>query len=274
MSNDTPTPNGTVWIQAWSADGFKLGLTLPAATVGDVMKHLDDVRKAGLLASAPSPVAELADDEKADTITTVVRRERVNKFDKTVSIIDCYFEFGKHPFTKIYLDEDEDVAEFERQSGLKVKDLPLYESDASKTLDPDKPNRFERKCPTPFVAIKKENGTTTMNGVEQKQYRFDRYGAAKAAPAVETPAPAPTPPVDDLTSLVTMDGAKAFVAYWEAQGVAVKDMLEVLGVPRFSLYAGKRTDADALMQKWVDGKNRGGNALSSSPFQSGPKRRL
>lgn len=276
MSNDTPTPTGTVWIQAWSADGFKLGLTLPAATVGDALKHLDDARKAGLMASPPAPVAELAADEKADTITTVVRRKKKNKFDKVVPVIDCYFEGGKYRYITIYLDEPEQVAEFERVSGLKVENMPLYPGKDATQIDPKAPEDYEVRVPTPFIVIKKEDGgVAEMNGVEHKTYRFDRYGTPKVAPVVPLEAPAaPTPePVDDLTSLATKEGATAFVNYWEGRGLKAADLLQALNIPRLSLFSGNRQAADTQVQKWLDAKG-GGNALSSNPFQKAPKRRL
>jgi hypothetical protein len=49
--------NGHIYIKAYSADGFQIGLTLPALTVADAMRHLEDARAAGLLTMMPEAMA-------------------------------------------------------------------------------------------------------------------------------------------------------------------------------------------------------------------------
>jgi hypothetical protein len=41
--NGESTPR-SIWIRAYTTDGYQISLTLPALTVSDAMRHRDDVR--------------------------------------------------------------------------------------------------------------------------------------------------------------------------------------------------------------------------------------
>jgi hypothetical protein len=122
-----------------------------------------------------------------------VRRETVNKHDETVPVIDCYFNGGKFKWVTLYLDDDAQRAEFERQSGLTVSKMPLYASQAPLQAGERATMKYETPCPRPFVAVKVPAREKEVNGVKQMTYKFARYGGQ---PASAMPQPEPkTPPV-------------------------------------------------------------------------------
>jgi hypothetical protein len=185
--------NGHIYIKAYSADGFQIGLTLPALTVADAMRHLEDVRAAGLLTMMPEATA----GELIETMTMCVRRETVNKHDDTVPVIDCYFNGGKFKWVTLYLDDDTQRAEFERQSGLTVAKMPLYASQAPLQAGERATMKYEVQCPRPFVAVKVPAREKEVNGVKQMTYKFARYGGQPASAMPQPEQKAPIIPIDE-----------------------------------------------------------------------------
>jgi hypothetical protein len=185
--------NGHIYIKAYSADGFQIGLTLPALTVADAMRHLEDVRAAGLLTMMPEATA----GELIETMTMCVRRETVNKHDDTVPVIDCYFNGGKFKWVTLYLDDDTQRAEFERQSGLTVAKMPLYASQAPLQAGERATMKYEVQCPRPFVAVKVPAREKEVNGVKQMTYKFARYGGQSASAMPQPEPKAPIIPIDE-----------------------------------------------------------------------------
>jgi hypothetical protein len=185
--------NGHIYIKAYSADGFQIGLTLPALTVADAMRHLEDARAAGLLTMMPEATA----GELIETMTMCVRRETVNKHDDTVPVIDCYFNGGKFKWVTLYLDDDTQRAEFERQSGLTVAKMPLYASQAPLQAGERATMKYEVQCPRPFVAVKVPAREKEVNGVKQMTYKFARYGGQSASAMPQPEPKAPIIPIDE-----------------------------------------------------------------------------
>jgi hypothetical protein len=133
FNDSTLNATGSIWIKAWTPDGFQVSLTLPALTVADAMRHLDDVRAHGLLTTLPVD-GGLESGESAETITMCVKRMKKNRKDETRPIIDVYWDGAGFKFVSIYLDTDEQIADFEAVSGLKVKDMPKYPSTAPPSI--------------------------------------------------------------------------------------------------------------------------------------------
>lgn len=241
MNGDT-TP-GSIWIKAYTTDGFQVSLTLPALTVSDAMRHLDDVRAAGLLTMMP----EAVQGELIETITMCVRRETVNKNDDTVPVIDCYFNGGKFKWVTIYLDDRDQLEEFEQHSGLTVRSMPLYASQAPLQAGERATAKFEIAC-RPFVAVKVPHREKEVNGTKQMTYKFARYamnGAAKPAPE---PAPAPLP-----AHLIawTKEQRKAWVAYLEDNGWHIDQIKAALGVSLILDYTGTQDDANVAIDAYA-----------------------
>ena len=276
MSNETSTP--TLWVRVYTPDGYQAALTLPITSVADALAHFDAIRAAGLTATLPV-AGGLESGEKSDTITTVVRREKENKHGNMVSVIDCYWEGAKHAFTAIYLDEPEQITEFERQSGLKVRDLPLYESDAPKQLDPAKPSKYERKC-NPFIAIKTENGMKNVGGKDQMTYKFVRYGTLAGAPQTAPTQPEPSAPAAKQSppptgsSGFTRESATAFTQHWfKTNMLSVGDILTALGIEAFGEWKLTEAEAHARVAMWLQVNRKGADAPAAAPLAANARHR-
>jgi len=184
---------GHLFAKVYTPDGFQISLNLPIATTAEASRHMDDIRAAGLLAFMP----ETLTSEKAETIVAVFRREHWDENKKiAVPVIDMFpewfGEYGTFRFVGAYLNTPEDIAEFERQSGLKLADMPIHDGDGSIKRLQSRPLKNERPC-KPFIAIKEPTkGTTEKDGKSFQNYRFSRYGGQPAAAA-------PTPPVAPVT---------------------------------------------------------------------------
>jgi hypothetical protein len=188
FNDSTLNATGSVWCRAYTADGFQVSLTLPASTAAEAAAQMDAIRAAGFLA-APSDATA---GEIIETMTMCVRRETVNKHDETVPVIDCYFNGGKFKWVTLYLDDDAQRAEFERQSGLTVAKMPLYASQAPLQAGERATMKYETPCPRPFVAVKVPAREKEVNGVKQMTYKFARYGGQ---PASALPQPEPKTPI-------------------------------------------------------------------------------
>lgn len=191
--------NGHIYIKAYSADGFQIGLTLPALTVADAMRHLEDVRAHGLLTTLPVD-GGLESGESAETITMAVKRMKKNRKEETRPIIDVYWDGAGFKFVSIYLDTDEQIADFEAVSGLKVAAMPKYPSTAPLTAGDEETREFEVKVKTPFIAVRKPaDKEVDINGKMVRPWHFVRYGTlATPAPAPVNAAPkAPIIPIDE-----------------------------------------------------------------------------
>jgi hypothetical protein len=277
--SEPTTATGSTWIRCFSPDGYQMALTLPITSVADALRHLADARAAGLTATLPV-AGGIEEGEIPETITTVVKREKENKRGNVVPVIDIYWEGAMHAFTQIYLDEPEQAAEFEAHSGLKVKDLPLYESDAPKQLEPGKPSKFERKC-TPFIAIRKKSTTPiTINKKEVYPWRFVRYGtlAAQAPQQEQTPAtPVKTPPPPSTPSPdgmgFTRDTAFEFVSHWfKKETLSTESILKALGIEGFGDWKQSVADAHARVALAVQAL-KGRDAPADAPLAANGQRR-
>lgn len=177
MNADTPT--GSLWAKLYTPDGYQISLTLPAATVAEALAHLHDIRAAGLLAMPP----DVAAGEAHETIVTCVLREHIDKRGSITPVVDFYpdwrGDYGQYRFCCVYLDTPEMIADFERQSGLRLDDMPVYESQAPLQRSAARRHKAEVAC-RPFVAVKAPDGEKEIDGKVQAVYRFARYG--KPAP--------------------------------------------------------------------------------------------
>lgn len=186
---------GKLYAKVYTTDGYQISLNLPASTTAEALRHLDDIRAAGLLPFMPENLIS----EETETIVTVVRRIHFDeKKQREVPVIDLYpawrGNYGQFRFAHIYLDTPEQIAEFEKNAGVKLDDMPVYNGQQALKRKEGRKDPTEVTC-RPFVAIKEATGTTEMEGNTYKTYRFSRYGGQpKAAPApVAELAPEPAP---------------------------------------------------------------------------------
>ena len=117
----------TIWTKAYTPGGFQVGITFPFAANGSLplAESIDRmVTEAGYLLTAPG----LDPGEELETITHVILRIQHNKSDGTQTpCIGMYYENPKLVYCKkAYLNTPEDIATFERLSGLKLAQLPKF----------------------------------------------------------------------------------------------------------------------------------------------------
>lgn len=198
LSAPTPTSApaaasaGTIWAKLYTDDGYQISLTLPAASVDDALKHMTDIRAAGLL---PAPV-EPPSTEETETITTVVRREFIDAKGNAIPVIDCYpdwrGQYGQYRFTTIYLDTAADIAQFEAHAGVKLESLSLYDGQSPIMRKEVRPHRCEVKVKA-FVVCKKYAGDKEVDGKVQRVFKFSHYVSADGYATKSAAKPADTP---------------------------------------------------------------------------------
>jgi hypothetical protein len=251
FNDSTLNATGSIWCRAYTADGFQVSLTLPASTAAEAAAQMDAIRAAGFLA-APSDATA---GEIIETMTMCVRRETVNKHDETVPVIDCYFNGGKFKWVTLYLDDDAQRAEFERQSGLTVSKMPLYASQAPLQAGERATMKYETPCPRPFVAVKVPAREKEVNGVKQMTYKFARYGGQPAsAMPVNEKAFSPRKPDTRLQKPVfEQASATEFVNYWftSPEMLEYADIQNALNVKDILQWRGESIEqAHAIVKQW------------------------
>lgn len=182
MNNQNPTQDNLL-IQAYTPAGFKVSISV----IGWQTAHEIDavLKEAGYLNQLPGVEA----GENVETITTVVRREHVNgKTGEITPVIDCYPEwrgdYGQFRFVGIYLNSADEIREFEAQSGLKLENMPLYESQAPIQRNQARANRHEIAC-KPFRVKKAEDREKEVGGKMQMTYKFSGYLSPVNPPAAQ-----------------------------------------------------------------------------------------
>lgn len=285
FNDSTLNTSGSVWIKAYTPDGFQVSLTLPALTVADAMRHIEDVRAHGLLTTLPVD-GGLESGESAETITMAVKRMKKNRKDELRPVIDVYWDGAGFKFVTIYLDTDEQIADFEAVSGLKVKDMPKYPSTAPLTAGDEETREFEVKVKTPFIVVRKPaDKEVKINDKMVRPWDFVRYGtlAAQPAPAAK-PAPVnehafdsrkPDTRAKKADAVVTIEdapkpnGKKAAVTVvddscwprediqlwidkWEAKEVKRAELKAALGVQYFDDFCEGEDAADALVNAYLN----------------------
>jgi hypothetical protein len=161
----------TVWIPCYSSDGFKLSFTVSINSVDDAMALLDAIRNAGLTPREPSMV----EGQEKEIIAAVVRRQ---SSDGT-PIIDFYpawshaGKFGAHKYAHLYLNTKEDITEFEAQSGLRLNDIPLYESQTPMQRKfGTQPHRCEIAVKRTFEVVRTPDG---QHDTGMPKYKYSYY---------------------------------------------------------------------------------------------------
>ncbi len=176
--------SGTMALTVYTPDGYMLALTLEVNAVADVVAVMSALREAKL---TPEPQAAES-GIKEETIVAVIRREHTGKDGLTVPVIDCYpawkGDYGTYRFCGMYLNTTAHVEEFERRSGLRLHDMPIYDSQAPLTRTPGRRHRTEMMCRRPFVATKEATDRPGPRSSRQK-HKFMQVGAQRVPPPLQ-----------------------------------------------------------------------------------------
>lgn len=173
------TPSGVPLNFVLSIRDGKLTETLPDVAAMEAM-----IAASGYLVNAPG----LAAGEELETITHVILRIQHNKSDGSQTpCIGMYYENPKLVYCKkAYLNTPEDIATFERLSGLKLAQLPKFPGQFPKRDDLSAAE-YILAAKTPFQ-IRMVDGTYTDEATGEvkptKVYAgFYEAGSSKPAPA-------------------------------------------------------------------------------------------
>jgi hypothetical protein len=195
MSESTLTPN-TVWLKVYTPGGFQASVTL---TFTDAIPTAADVERRLIAAGYSATLPGLEIGQEKEAIATVMRRQ---SSDDT-TIIDFYpawshrGKFGIQKYGHLYLNEPSDVAEFEARSGLKVTDLPLYDSDKALKRTYGKRHACEVTVRRHFEMTRTPDGQHESG---MPKYKYAYFGASPVVvtAAAPTPAPAPVAPTESV----------------------------------------------------------------------------
>lgn len=192
-----------ITINAYSPDGFKVTLGADVATMRDALAFASAAALSGF---TTAPI-----ERREELITTVVRREHVDDKGVVTPVIDMYptwkGDYGQFRFVGVYLNSEEDIAQFEAHSGLKVESIPLYAAQVPLQRKQARTHPNETKC-KPFLALKRVTGEKEIDGVVQVVWKFAGYSTPTAVTATPTEsvtpsAPLSLPPAGSMTPAMT-----------------------------------------------------------------------
>lgn len=121
---------------------------------------------------------------------TVIRYTQVNTDKKTGNVTETpaiWFypkwaydnSFGLRSWTKVYLNNDQQIEEFEAATGLKLANLPIFDGNAPPQRNPGRPHSKEIVMPNGGIYVTKvEKGEAIIDGRNQMTYKFSHYGRA------------------------------------------------------------------------------------------------
>lgn len=122
------------------------------------------------------------------------RRRQINKDGRPdTPLIDIYLNnptwFSR--YTGIYLNTPEEITAFENATGLKLKDMPLYDDDKPAKRNDVRTGSYVIATATPVKVVVKDNPAYKgPDDKENKKRLFVRWANVVAAPAPESTAPA------------------------------------------------------------------------------------
>ena len=167
-------PN-TIWIKAYTPAGTQVGITV-AFEDGKLTPASDlDAMIASAGYSVTLPGAEPGED--VDTMTHVLKRIHTNKDDGSKTPVLAFYHENaklKHKFDHVYMNTPEEIAEFERLSGLTLASIPEWMGDNYIARDHEKASQFVIALPNPIkvASVKKEYEAFGNKGLTSKIQRF------------------------------------------------------------------------------------------------------
>jgi len=225
----------TVHTTAYTLTGWRVNIVVEAGATADELAAV--ARTANELVAALESVSLTASAPdgtiQSEQIHTVVRREH-RKNGNATPVIDFYPEwrgsFGQYKYAHMYLNTPEDIAEFEAQSGLKLDNIPLYDSKVALQREQGNKHPKETQVKTKF-SIHKLKTHEDENGKPRYEYSYAMRKLTNANASDEGHW------YDDNANRVKFDMALV------NKGVSHEDALEILELERFQDYAGTGREA-------------------------------
>lgn len=197
MSDESSAKTG--WIKVYHPSGVlvTLPVTAEAQDYPGMFARVGEIMAAGFLATAPGTEP----GETKQEIGWVLRRSKSNDDNTETPIIDLYAADDRMTWKvlSVYLNRDEDVAAFERCSGLALNALQVFPGTAAPERGSNKQtDRFIVKVPhAAFAVVMKDNPKHNPNETDATKKKPKRLFVRWFDTGVATaPAPAATGEID------------------------------------------------------------------------------
>ena len=158
--------------QAFHSSGIKATLPVGCSPIDYVgmFANLSAAVAAGWLLNAPG----LVEGEEREEVNYVTRAES-EKDGIVTPVVLLFDEKRKWAFLKVYLNNPQDIADFEKASGMKLMSLPLY-------ISRDKPERGASKSiDSMIIKVSRPFNVILDKNPKWKKDEFDAAAAATAA---------------------------------------------------------------------------------------------
>lgn len=222
----------TIQIQAYTPAGFRVYVNVPLQSASEIDTLLQD---SGFLASAPG--AEPG--EVVETMTHVSRRMHASKKDGKVTPVIAFYhenEALNFKYDHMYMNTEEQIAEFEGLSGMKLMSIPEYPADQFLDRTSAKASQFIIPLPKPVKVAAADKPYTRLDGTAGITKKIQRLlSSVQKQPS--TPST-----VWNKSEMAT------FWKDWKSRGVDDADILKVLGVEKLSEWKHSLNTANEHME--------------------------
>lgn len=175
----------TVWSTGYLPNGLKASFTFvisdPMNAFAEATAYLDKLLADGFTQNEPG----LEAGKTSDLIGFILRREKENNDGDITPVIDLYpaDERTSHRCVFHYLNNEDDIKQFELATGLKLDSLPVFDGASLERDGKSTANKYITKLATPVTAIHKLNpkyNPEEPDVKKRKQKRlFVRWGAVQ-----------------------------------------------------------------------------------------------
>lgn len=206
--NQIATQNG--WVKLYHPCGVQVTLPIPVQTAitpemaSAMLASVSSLVSAGWL---PNP-ASLEDGEQEHEIGAVLRCVQFNDDESETPVIDLYpaNDRLKYKLLRVYLNTAEDIKAFEKSCGVKLADLPLYESNTG--IKRGENARLDQKYIVPLQhPVKVVSKANPLWEGEDDKKHLKRLLTRWGPPAIAVPATPPEPPVPPVEQTVAPEPA-------------------------------------------------------------------
>lgn len=234
----------TINATAYTPSGFRINVCVPFSegaipSASDIDSQLE---AAGYLV-APKGVE--AGEEMA-TMTFVSRIMHTNRDTGEVTPkLAFYLDHPKwdYKYDHVYFNSDEQIAEFESLSGMKLMAIPEWQGQAFLDRKHPKASEYIVRMPNELQVAVAEKMVKKPDGSEKLKMKIQRFlGGKQADSSSDTVIEMPT-----SDEKFTPEIAKAFSDYWQTQGIDGNKVLALLGVTRLSEWQKSVDDANQTL---------------------------
>lgn len=243
---EDPQKTPLVWIPVWSPDGYRASVNLPlghaltAEEVSALLGSFATLRDAGLLPSEPT----LADGEQIQDIGFVSR-----SFVAETDVVNFYSTNAAMNFriVGVFMNTPEDRQAFNRATGLRVEDLPLYDGKGHPEKN-DQTNKYLVKLTAPIKIKIKRNPNYVEGDLKKQKHLFVDYaGGSPAAPVVQPPTPSTGEPPASTSGDLLWDALEGMPPVPFNESTLHKNVAGIFNSPKHADNAIKKLIAEKVI---------------------------